>query len=140
MASPAAGSAEDSAAALKRRELETSIEERVRAVQLEHDRLLSLGQQVRSMEVVNSKGIEQLRQEIVRVGQELSSETARLRAAEERLARATATLQEQQETKRALSESLMEVLLESEEAAGQRLQNVEDELSKLGSPQPAGQE
>ena len=44
----------------------------------EHQRLLGLSKQVQSMEVVNSKGIEQLRQVIVKVHQELERESARL--------------------------------------------------------------
>ena len=129
--------AEDSEAAVRRRELELSIEDRVKAVTLEHERLLSLGQQVRSMEVVNAKGIEQLRAELQRVSQELGSESARLRAADATLATATATLQAQQEAKRALSESLMELLLESEGAGTLRLQAVEDELARISAPPAA---
>ena len=133
-----ASTPEDSEAARRRRELETSIEARVKQVEQEHERLLGLSKQVASMEVVNAKGIEQLRQEIVKVNGELEGESSRLKAAQTRLSDATATLREQQEVKAALSERLMEVLLESESTAEQRLKSVEEDLKALGAPGGGG--
>ena len=120
----------------KRRALESAIETRVRRLQLEQEALLQLGKQVAGMEAQSEYSIEQLRQEIVSVNQQLEAQTTRLSHAEEGLAAATAELQERQETKRFLSEQLMSVLLESEESAAGRLQKVEAELSSFEGASP----
>jgi len=115
----------------KRAELETAISERVRRVQEEQAQLEQLQKQVKSMETVQVHGIEQLRNEIVKVTASLGSWTQKLTAAEARLAESTSQLERCQETKRILSERLFEMLLESEEAKQERLQSVEQSLETI---------
>lgn len=122
--------AEDAAKA-KARELEVAIAERVRKVQEEQSHLELLQKQVRGMEEVQVHGIQQLRAEIVRVTGELEHWQHKLRASDERLTLATSTLEKCQDTKRVLSERLLSVLLESEEAKQERLQSVEQSLVSI---------
>jgi hypothetical protein len=104
------------------------------------------------MEILQMHGIEQLRTEIVKVGRAVHTrETSatspypwwlqvnaslghwqdKMRAAEQRLATSTELMQRCQDTKRYLSERLLEMLLESEEARQERLQSVEQTLETI---------
>ena len=87
--------------------------------------------QVKSMEVLQTHGIEQLRTEIVKVNSSLGHWQQKLRSAEERFASSTELMQHCQNTKRYLSERLLEMLLESEEARQERLLSVEQTLETI---------
>mmetsp|Transcript_43536 Transcript_43536/g.98403 ORF Transcript_43536/g.98403 Transcript_43536/m.98403 type:complete len:129 (-) Transcript_43536:93-479(-) len=121
----------EEAAKAKARELESAISERVRKVQQEQAHLEQLSKQVKSMEILQMHGIEQLRTEIVKVNASLGHWQDKMRAAEQRLATSTELMQRCQDTKRYLSERLLEMLLESEEARQERLQSVEQTLETI---------
>ena len=122
------------------RELEERIAGRYEKLRREEQHLATLHKQIQEMEGPQRHGIEQLRQEIVRVGADLSQWTGELGKAEKRLAAATAELQERQQVKASLSERLFGLLLESEEMRTEKLQSVAQELEHIeGTPAKAGE-
>lgn len=127
----ATDSIDEAATRQKRRELESAIGARARALRDEEWRLQQLTKQIHSLDATEQRSIEQLKTEIMRVSGDLMRETSRLRMAEARLADATRKLQDEQEEKRVLSEQLMSLLLDSEESSASRLREVEAGLKTL---------
>ena len=125
------GKPTDEEAKLKAKELESAIQVRVRKVEQERAHLEHVQRAVQEMEGPQRHGIEQLRQEITRVQNELHSWNAVHREATLEVEASKAELLQLQETKRALSERLFDMLLNSEEVRHERLASVESELASL---------